>query len=120
MSKYLIEFENESFKEIACYPDRRSDIDDELKDELKCIMKMLTDTGEVKGFEVEVGCQPGVNGLLYEIFGRTLNLIYCTFPNQKKNKIKDLKLRALFQGDDWLQNKLDEFKFLEEKTKNLS
>lgn len=114
---YKFEYENEFIKSKLCHPDQW--FDEEAKEELQGYLKILKETGEITGANVEVGIRPGITGFVYEISGRTLNLVYSILPGSKIIKFfNELKLRSVFQRDEWQSYQLEQSKGEEEITQN--
>ncbi|MEM8642927.1 MAG: hypothetical protein AAGG51_29540 [Cyanobacteria bacterium P01_G01_bin.54] len=71
--------------------------DAELRQELEPILKKLKETGEVVGASCYF--KPGINGLIYELKGRTFQLVYAV--NAKIKEIKVYEFKQISHPLDW-------------------
>lgn len=76
--------------------------DCELDNELKSVLKILKQCGEIAG--ANVGRNPLISASMFELKGKTFYLVYSVFPERKLVKFYDFKLVA--HSIDW-KAKLD-------------
>jgi len=77
--------------------DKKAFLDPELEQELCPVLKILKQTGEVEG--AVCGQKPGVNGLVYELKGRTFFITYAVDSNRKE--IRFYEFHQVSHSIDW-------------------